>query len=223
MRGPSARPRDPGGRLRSPSHRRRGADAAAGSRPRRTVPATSPSRRRGATGRTDSRPRRRGRTSPTPRPTGLGSSIGPTRTAVSTRSGIQTPSRSCASRWYSWKRAHDRGVRGESAMPWPWRAAGRDGGDARHTMNGCRAPDVITVGTRPSPSRRVDDEIDLARGDQVDQVHAAPLADLRDRRHDREAVGLEHGGGPRRRGQREPELDESPGEADSGVLVAVGE
>ena len=97
------------------------------------------------------------------------------------------------------------------------------GGEARDPVHRGRGADVGAVGAGAATPRAVDDEVDLAGGDELHGVGAGRLADLRHPRVHRDAGGLERVGGAGGGDDPEPGLDEPPRRLDADGLVAVGE
>ena len=138
--------------------------------------------------------------------------------ATAARHRAQTSNRSWPSRWYSCSERTSGSRLTASAMPGRGGDRGRDRRDARDAVHDRGPPDVHAVGPRAPAARRVHDQVDLARGDQVDRVDARPvLADLGHDRVDRDPARLEHRGGAGGRRDREAELGEAAGRDEPGL------
>src|SRR5690606_27158690 len=106
------------------------------------------------------------------------------------------------------------------------RGGGRQAG---HSVHVGRPADVLAVGAGTATPGAADDEPRLALADQVErggQISRSLVAlrgELRDPLGDRYAVSFQVVGGAEGGRDREAELDEAPGGAESGRLVAVGQ
>src|SRR5207249_2925234 len=103
---------------------------------------------------------------------------------------------------------------------------GQGGGDRREAGDAVGAggeADVGAVGPRPPAPGGVDDQVDLAGGDEVDGVDADLVAPLGHHPADGDPLGLAGGGGAGGGHDGEAEVGEAPGGGETGGLVPVGQ